>query len=685
MGASRSNGNRRMHLEKTSLGDLESLRNVLDAIPLPVFIKDAQSRFLVLNRSMCELMGASHENLVGKSDHDFVAKEHADLFRSVDRHVLLSGGIDEKQEILPRNGKVHTIVTRKQRAYLPDGSPAIVACISDVTELQQRKQWWEIVFDQNPIPMWVFDKKSLRFLAVNQEAIRHYGYSREQFLSMSAVDVRPKEDVDAFCAAVGAVSDSYKASGVWRHVRADGNLIHVIPYSRAFQFEDHEAQLAALYDVTELKRAEDHILHLGTHDTLTDLPNRFALNQHLGFLLEQARFTREPLAVLHIDLVRFKEVNQAFGEAVGDGLLKEVALRLGHVARGAFLARIGGNEFAVVASGGEMPATAADIAERLLGSLAPEIDIDGRRLQVEARVGMAFHPSDGTDGATLLANAEAALSRAKTDNRGGVHAFELETDSRLRKYRALKQDLRMAIERNELRLVFQPQALVTGEITGFEALIRWHHPERGVVSPVDFIPLAEESRLIEPIGEWVLRHACEEAVSWAKPLQVAVNLSPVQFRNANLPALVARVLQETGLPPERLELEVTESGLFEDFRLANAILMHLRSLGVKLAMDDFGTGYSSLSYLRELPVGKIKIDRSFISRLQEDDKSAAIVRAIIQLGLTLSMNITAEGVETQEQLGFLRDEGCSMVQGYLIGKPLPIEEYEQRLDLFARA
>lgn len=683
MVTSRSGNKWRSEAGKASLGDLGSLRDVLDAIPLPVFIKDAQSRFLALNRSMCELMGASHEELVGKTDYDFVAKEYADLFRNVDRQVLLNGEIDEKQEILPRNGKTHTIVTRKQRAYLPDGSPAVVVCISDVTELQQRKQWWKVVFDQNPIPMWVFDRESLRFLAVNQEAISHYGYSHEQFMAMTVLDIRPREDADAFRKAAGLVQDSYRTSGVWRHVKADGSLMHVIPYSRAFEFEGREAQLVALYDVTELKRAEDDILRLATHDILTGLPNRFALKEHLGFLLERARFTDEPFAVLYLDLIRFRDINHLFGDTVGDSLLKEVAFRLNRETQGAFLARTGGAEFAAVVSGGEMPAAAADIAERLLNAVAAEVEIDGRRLRIETCVGLAFYPNDGTDAAALLANAEAALSRAKAHGRGVFHAFEPKTDSRLREHRALRQDLRVAIDRNELRLLYQPQALVTGEITGFEVLLRWHHPERGLVSPADFIPIAEESRQIEPIGEWVLRNACREAASWARPLQVAVNLSPVQLKNSDLPALVARILQETGLPPDRLELEVTESALLDDFSLANSALMRIRSLGVRVAMDDFGTGYSSLSYLREFPIDKIKIDRSFISRLQENGKSAAIVRAIIQLALTLSMDVTAEWVETEEQLDFLRDECCPLVQGYLIGKPLRIEEYAHSLSLIA--
>ncbi|MBP1886383.1 sensor domain-containing protein [Sinorhizobium mexicanum] len=673
MTVSRS-GDGRKRPRSASSEDLRALRDVLNIIPLPVFIKDTNSRFLALNESMCEFMGRSHEQLVGKSDYDFVSKELADGFRHIDRQVLLSGEVDESEELLPRDGKIRSIVTRKKRARLPDGTPTIVACISDVTELQQRKTWWKLIFDQNPIPMWVFDRKSLQFLAVNQEAINHYGYSHEQFMSMTLVDIRPPEDAAAFREAVGANRGSYQGSRVWRHIKADGALIHVIPYSRSFELEDREAVLVALHDVSDLKRAEDHILHLTTHDGLTDLPNRVAFDEYLRFELERTSVTREPFAVLCLDLIRFNDVNDLFGYTVGDQLLQEVAIRLNRAAEGAFLARIGGDEFAIVVNG-ELPSLAANVADRLLSDLAEEVELDGRRLSAEACIGIAFYPNDGRDAATLLANAEAALSRAKADGSGVFRAFETNVDRGLRDRRVLKQDLRAAIERNELKLFYQPQADASGEIHGFEVLLRWQHPERGLVPPAVFVPLAEESKQIDAIGEWVLTRASQEAARWPKPMQIAVNLSPVQLQNDGLPTFVAQILRETGLAPERLELEVTETALFDDFARANSTLQRLRILGVKIAIDDFGTGYSSLAYLQEFPIDKIKIDRSFISRVQENNRSAAIVRAIIQLGLTLGMKVTAEGVENEDQLNFLRGEGCPSVQGYLIGKPLPIGEY----------
>jgi EAL domain-containing protein (putative c-di-GMP-specific phosphodiesterase class I) len=290
-------------------------------------------------------------------------------------------------------------------------------------------------------------------------------------------------------------------------------------------------------------------------------------------------------------------------------------------------------------------------------------------------IGVAIYPTDGTDAQTLLTNADAGLYRAKGEGRGSVRFFDAQTDQRLRERRALQHDLRLAIERNELQLYYQPQALIDGTIIGFEALARWRHPTHGVVSPGVFIPLAEESGVIIQVGEWILREACRHAAAWDLPLQVAINLSSVQFRHGDLPSLVHAVLLETGLAPRRLELEVTESVLIDDFSRAVSILRRLKALGVRIAMDDFGTGYSSLSYLQAFPFDKIKIDQAFISNLDKNPQSAAIVRAIIGLGRALCLPVTAEGVETAEQLAFLARESCDEVQGFLIGKPQPIEEY----------
>jgi predicted signal transduction protein with EAL and GGDEF domain len=366
-----------------------------------------------------------------------------------------------------------------------------------------------------------------------------------------------------------------------------------------------------------------------------------------------------------------------FGHSTGDALLQEVSRRMQSAADGAFLARLGGDEFAMIAGDRVDPSTAAVLADRLLAAVTEDLDIEGRRLHVGACIGVAMFPADGADPTTVLTNADAALYRAKAEGRGAVRFFAPEMDLRLRERRASQQELQSAIGKGELFLNYQPQALIGGEIIGFEALLRWRNPDRGLIPPGAFIPLAEESGLIIAIGEWTLREACREAASWPRSLQIAVNLSPVQFRHGDLVGLVHSVLLESGLSPSRLELEITEGVLIDDFARAVSILRRLKALGVRIAMDDFGSGYSSLSYLQSFPFDKIKIDRTFIANLERSPQSAAIIRAVIGLGHGLAMPVLAEGVETKDQLAFLSREACSEIQGYLIGHPCPIDDYAE--------
>jgi predicted signal transduction protein with EAL and GGDEF domain len=343
------------------------------------------------------------------------------------------------------------------------------------------------------------------------------------------------------------------------------------------------------------------------------------------------------------------------------------------------VARLSGDEFGLIIDG-KQPVAGKALAEQLAEAMAKEFQADGRSVRAGITTGISVFPHHGADAASLLANAGATLFRAKAKSRGTISVYEPEMDQQIRDRRVLHQDLSVAIRNGELSLHFQPQAMsardvAESEVIGFEALARWKHPVRGFVPPSDFIPLAEESGLIVEMGEWILREACREAASWPKPLQVAVNLSPAQFAQGDVVGLVHAILLETGLVPGRLELEITEGVLIEDFDRGLALLRRLKALGVRISMDDFGSGYSSLSYLQAFPFDKIKIDRAFVMNLGRNPQSAAIVSAVIDLAHGLDMSVVAEGVETQEQLSFLTSEDCDAVQGYLIGKPLPIGQY----------
>jgi len=661
---------------------------------------------------------------------------------------------------------------------------------------------FQLLFDANPVPMWIWDHETYRFLAVNDTAVAHYGYSRERFLSMPLFELKPPEDHGGI-REIAQGSGGYQEGRVSRHIKADGGLIDVAIYGRSLNYRGRPASLVGAVDITARKRAEDEarstreflsivienvpvsivvkdavdlryvlvnraaeeflglpreqivgktghdifpsasgdavlardrdlvtiencgtlegyeietprngvrtvnskrliirgadgqaqyllvmtedvtekrraeaqIKHLAHHDPLTNLPNRASFNAHLAEAIDRADASGGGFAALCIDLDRFKEINDVFGHSVGDALLCQVSARMREVAGNAFIARLGGDEFTIILQGSDQPESAAIFADRLLEAMALEFEIEGQRLRAALSVGIAVYPNDGTNAATLLSNADAALYRSKEDGRGTIRFFEAEMDKRLRERHAIQRDLQSAIARGELELYYQPQAAIGGGIIGFEALLRWHHPSRGLIPPMTFIPIAEESGLIVQIGEWVLREACREAATWPIQLQVAVNLSPVQFRHGELPALVHTVLLETGLAAHRLELEITEGVLIADFTRAVSVLRRLKALGVRIAMDDFGTGYSSLSYLQSFPFDKIKIDQSFISNLEHNHQSAAIVRAVVSLAHGLGLPVIAEGVESSAQLEFLTRETVDEVQGYLLGRPHPIKHY----------
>jgi diguanylate cyclase (GGDEF)-like protein/PAS domain S-box-containing protein len=517
----------------------------------------------------------------------------------------------------------------------------------------------------------------MKFMAVNDAAVAHYGYDRERFLKLTLLDIVPQRDRDAIEHAIrNNPGTGGGPSHLWKHVKADGTEIDVRTYWRQTVFCDRPTQLVAMMDVTEQRLAEARIAHMAHHDALTGLPNRVLFHERLEEALLRVRRDRDRLAVLYLDLDQFKDVNDGLGHSAGDRLLVAVADRLRTCLRiSDMVARFGGDEFAVLQVGLGGPHEAGTFAERIVTLLSEPYDIEGQQVEIGASVGIALAPADGETAEQLLANADMALYRAKEDGRRAFCFFQPGMGVSLRAHRTLELDLRKALRADEFEVYYQPLVtLETGVISGFEALLRWRHSLRGMVAPLEFIPLAEETGLIVPIGEWVLRQACAEAATWPDNLKVAVNLSPVQFKKSNLPQVVFAALASAGLPAARLELEITESTFLVESKTNLATLRRLRALGVGISMDDFGTGYSGLSYLRAFPFDKIKIDRSFISGLAEGGDCMAIIQAITNLGASLGIPTLAEGVETENQLAWVRDVGCTEMQGYLFSRPVPASE-----------
>jgi diguanylate cyclase (GGDEF)-like protein/PAS domain S-box-containing protein len=673
---------------------------------------------------------------------------------------------------------------------------------------RQSEEQYRLLFENNSVPMWVYDRKTLQYLAINEAAIKQYGYSKQEFLSMTLVDLRPAGDVPALLNEVAKYKPGIYNSGIWRHRRKNGTILYVEIISHDLIFNDADACLAAAHDVTERKRTEDvmrqaeekyrgifensvvgifqsapdgrfisinpalanmhgydtpaelleavsragqkllvdpsgmtrlakaaeecgavhgaeleiickdgsskwvrvnlrvirdlsgKVIHregtveditehkaaqermkfLAYYDALTGLPHRSHLQDRLDVAIAGARRKGEKIALLFIDLDRFKNINDSFGHSFGDIVLKDVAKRLrGCLEESNLVARLGGDEFLIMLCNLRDPTDAASAANRVIDAMKTTFSIQGRSLNVGCSVGISIFPAHGEDGETLIRNADVAMYSARASGRGNVRFFTDEMNAKAIERMNMDNNLQLALDREEFFLVYQPQLdIQNGRISGVEALIRWKHPEFGLIPPDKFIPIAENNGLILPIGEWALRTACAQSRRWQdeglRAVPIAVNVSAVQFRQDNFLTLIGRTLRETGLAPEYLELEITESLLLSNEELTLSVLHELKEMGVRLSIDDFGTGYSCLSYLKQYPIDKLKIDKSFIRDCAVDCDGAAIAASIITMAHSLRLKVIAEGVENEAQMSFLRHHRCGEIQGFYFSKPVSAGE-----------
>jgi diguanylate cyclase (GGDEF)-like protein/PAS domain S-box-containing protein len=775
--------------------------SILDTMKSAVLVVDMAGHIRVANRAVGDLLGYDTESLPGTHVRLIIQRES----NETTGQLLKSSGILEQTMVWRgANGVVVDVLVQSSFVRDNAGKPiAVVYVATDYTErkraesaLRASEHRYRVLFELNPLPMWIYDFKTLQFTAVNDAAVAHYGWSRREFLDMKITEIRPPEDVPALLSYMKTLGDKHgprvfrhrdksgrvfdvesssfdfesagrrtrlviaqdvterrrneeryrtlierNLAGVYR-TSTDGSIIDCNDaFARMFGYETREEMLAqtaqSLYfepadrdrlvemieeqktlsnqelrmrrndgapiwvienvtlmedgvlegtiiDITDRKTAQQQVEYQAYHDSLTGLPNRLLFRDRITMALAHAKRTKRGAAVVFLDIDQFKLVNDTLGHTIGDRLLQVIAARLVSCVRGEdTVARMGGDEFTIlVAEVGDRRASSV-VAQKVLESIRRPIVVDDHELFVTASVGVAVYPEDGDDAETLLKNADRAMYRAKDSGRNN---YQYATPSALdggEGRLALERSLRHALDRQEFVVHYQPIVEISsGRVVGAEALVRWKR-EDVLVQPDDFISIAEECNLVVPLGAWVLRTACTQMVEWHaaghQALRIAVNLSARQLQQRELASTVERILAETGLPPSSLDLEITETAAMQNAELTLTVLQRLKDMGVRISIDDFGTGYSSLSYLKRFPIDTVKIDQNFVRDLVHNEGDAAIISAVISIARALQLDVVAEGVETAEQLAFLRNERCELVQGFLHSAPVSADEFGRML------
>jgi diguanylate cyclase (GGDEF)-like protein/PAS domain S-box-containing protein len=674
--------------------ELHRFRAAMDVSADMIWLIDPVGmRVVDANNTACQALGYTREELLGMGPQEIVSASREDLaalYRD-----LTAGDLGESvmQGFYRCKDGSQLPVESLRRALPSADGQVIVAVARDISErlrVEEKMRRFRLAMDNSADIIVLIDRATMRFVDVNDTACRLLGYSRAELLGMGPQDVLPVSNEELGRGYDLLIASSAGKGGELSGLRSeytckDGSKLpfestrHVLPSGDTYIIA------AICRDIRARLAIEEKVSYLAQFDTLTELPNRNLFQDRLTQALALAHRNGRPMAVLFIDLDRFKQVNDTLGHGAGDLLLRQAAGRLRSSVRSSdTVARLGGDEFAAILNELAKPGDAGLVAQKIIDVFRRPFDLEGKETHVTASVGVTLYPTDGDNAEMLVTNADAAMYRAKEEGRSNFQYFTQDMNERARQRGELEAALRRALERDEFRLFYQAKAeLATGKISGFEALLRWQHPERGIVSPGEFIPVLEETGLIAEAGEWVLRTACAQIKAWqeagVKVPPVAVNLSARQFMQKNLEDAVRRILLDARVDPSLIEFEITESLLMHDPAGAARTLHLLKESGVRLSMDDFGTGYSSLGYLKRFPIDTLKIDRTFVRDLSTDADDATLTRAIIHLAQNLRLKVVAEGVETEEQLAFLRANGCDEMQGFLFARPAPAEECERML------
>ena len=656
--------------------------------PVGIFRADPAGHCTYVNQRWCDIAGISPEQACGEG---WAQAIHPDDRKKIVEHWYAAAKNDQPflEECRMRRPDGVTTWVLAQASAERDANGQVSSYVGTITDISEHKTAGGMltrlgrILDASSNEIYVFDDATLRFIQVNQGAQRNLGYTLEELQTLTPLDLKPEFTQESFEIQIAPLrrGEESQTSFITSHRRKDGSTYPVevrVHYSKS---EHPPVFVAIVQDITERKRAEERLSHLAYYDALTNLPNRQLLNERLSWAMTEADSRDRLVAVMFLDLDRFKTINDTLGHDVGDRLLRDVAERLKTCVRpGDTVSRLGGDEFTIVLANVAHVDDVARVTQKILNQFVQPFRIGGRDLFASPSIGITLYPFDDNNNEGLLKNADTAMYHAKALGRNNFQFYTAELNARAARQLELETGMHHALERDEFILHYQPLVnMQTGRIVGMEALLRWQHPEYGLISPLEFIPLAEETGLIVPIGEWVLRSACAQIKAWHATgfpaMHVAVNLSSKQLLQKNFAQIVKRVLKETGLDPSYLDLELTESLLMQDMESAMRILQELKAMGVMFSLDDFGTGYSSLSYLKHFPIDFLKIDRSFVRDVLQDRYGAGIVRAIIAMAHTLEIKVIAEGVESSEQLVFLREQDCDITQGYYCSEPLAVETF----------